>query len=295
MKDVNLNPDDQGSVQTLIDPAYDPVYGPTSKHFWPGRYVHAENYVLSPTHPPTYVSGKEFLELYDEQFSGVWDYLVSTDYPDESYCDTLRDKFHSLYNDVESWDTTTLFMSAVYRGLFNEIRPYQSQLLELRTRLNYESIWETYLKQGRKDKALAVYGTSVKKEYKREKNLSVSTCLRLMTLILDPYTDLALISELTKVLRRTSIVATHQRELQKGLLLELESTDPLPFLGEESRRNLYRERFVLGLSLLQIASEAAQKAVDDALSSLSHGPMISLIRTHTSKTGFVSDEASAAT
>ena len=280
MKDVNLNADDQGSVQRLIDPAYDPVYGPTSKHFWPGSYLHAKNYVLSPTHPPAYVPGAKFLEMYDEEFSGVADYLESTDSPDKSYCDTLRDKFHSLYNNVELWDTTTLFMSAVYRELFDKIRPYQSQLLELTTRLDYESIWETYLKEGRKNEALAVYGTSVGKEDEREKNLSVSTCLRLMTLILDPYIDLALISELTKVLHRTSIVATYQRELQKGLLLELESTDPLPFLGEESRRNLYRERFVLALSLLQIDSETAQKAVDNAFSSLSYEPIISLIRNH---------------
>ena len=300
MKDVNLNADDEGSVkdvkkdvtddegsvQRLIDPAYDPVYGPTSKHFWPGSYLYATTYVLSPTHLSTYVSGEEFLEMYDDQFSGISDYLASTDYPDESYSDTLRDHFHSLYDDVESWDTTTLFVSAVYRGLFDEIRPYQSQLLELRTRLDYESIWENYLKEGREDEALAVYGSYVRKGDKREGKLCISTCCRLMGLILDPYTDLLLISEMIKVLHRTSIVATHQKELQEGFFLELEFTDPLSTLRDETRRDLYRERFVMPLSLLQINSETAQKAIDDAFSSLSYEPIIRLIRDHPSKSGF---------
>ena len=59
------------------------------------------------------------------------------------------------------------------------------------------------------------------------------------------------------------------------------------------RRDLYGEKLVLSLSLLQIEPKAAKKAVDDTLSSRSHEPIISLIRDHPSKRGFARDEASA--
>ena len=56
MKDRNLHTDNQGSFQLLIDP----VYGPHSKYFWPGRYADARTYMTDPTRSPTYVSGDEF-------------------------------------------------------------------------------------------------------------------------------------------------------------------------------------------------------------------------------------------
>ena len=108
----------------------DPVYGPNSKYFSPGRHVHARKYIIDPTRLPVYVSGEEFLEIYAEEFSGVLDYREFTNYLDESYCETLYERFYSLYNDVQSWDSTTLFASAVYRGLFHEMFPYESQLCE---------------------------------------------------------------------------------------------------------------------------------------------------------------------
>ena len=276
MKDINLHTEDQGSFQLLIDP----VYGPDSKYFWPGRYTHARSYITDPTRPPVYVSGQEFLEEYAEEFSGVLDYRESTFYPERSYCETLYEKFDSLYNDVESWDSTTLFASAVYRGLFHEMFPYQSELLD------YELISETDLKKGVDDEAIfAAFGRRVKESDKVKRNLSSVTCLRLMGLILYPYTDRSLILELMAVLKRTNIVATHQKQLTKRLLAELDFTHSLISLADprsEMRKDLYRERLLWGLSLLQIESDAAQKAVDDTLLSLSYGPIISLIETHNS-------------
>ena len=281
---------DQESFQLLMDP----VYGPNSKYFWPGQYVDAQDYVTDPTRLPAYVSGEEFLEMYAARFSGVSDYLESTDYPEESYCDTLYDKFYSLYNDVASWKTSTLFVSAVYRDLFHEMFPYQSQLCELRTRLNYESTIEPYLKKGLFDEAiLAAYGRPVKDSDKEKRKLSSSTWFHLMRLILYPYTDRSCILELITVLNRTNLVATNQREIKEGLLFELEYTSTLSILREEPSKNLYRERLVWGLSLLQIEPKAAENAVDDTLSSLSYGPIISLVQAHSSENVVVSNEASA--
>ena len=281
---------DQGSFQLLMDP----VYGPNSKYFWPGQYLDAENYVTDPTRLPAYVSGEEFLEMYAARFSGVSDYLESTDYPEESYCDTLYDKFYSLYSHVESWDRSTLFVSAVYRELFHEMFPYQSQLCELRTELDYEYILETYLKKGLYDEAIvAAYGAPVKDSDKEKRKLSSSTWFHLMRLILYPYTDRSCILELMTVLNRTNLVATNQREIKEGLLFELEYTSTLSILREEPSKNLYRERLVWSLSLLQIEPKAAEKAVDDTLSSLSYGPIISLVQAHSSESVVVSNEASA--
>ena len=281
---------DQGSFQLLIDP----VYGPNSKFFWPGRYAHARNYVTDPTRLPAYVSGEEFLEMYAARFSGVLDYRESTDYPDKSYCDTLYDKFYSLYNDVESWDRSTLFVSAVYRDLFHEMFPYESQLWEIRTCLDYEYILETYLKKGLYDEAiLAAYGSPVKESNKTKRKLSSGTWFHIMRLILYPYTDRSCILELMTVLNRTNLVATNQREIKKGLLLEFEYTSALSILREDPRKDLYRERLVWGLSLLQIESKAAGKAVNEALSSLSYGPIISLVQGQSSESVVVSNEASA--
>ena len=117
-----------------------------------------------------------------------------------------------------------------------------------------------------------------------------------MRLILYPYTDRALILELMAVLKRTNIVTTNQKEMKAGLLFELEYTNALSSLSEERRKDIYGERLVWGLSLLQIGSDAAQKAVDETLSSLSYGPIISLIQAHSStseESSFVSDTASA--
>ena len=183
MKDITLHTEDQGSFQLLINP----VYGPHSKYFWPGPYTDASSYVTDPTRSPTYVSGEEFLEMYTDNYSGVLDYRESTEYPERSYCETLYEKFDSLYNDVESWDNTTLFASAVYRGLFHEMFPYQSQLCEVRTCLDYKFISETSLKKGVDDEAIfAAFGRRVKESDKVKRNLSFSACFRLMEFILYP-------------------------------------------------------------------------------------------------------------
>lgn len=128
------------------------------------------------------------------------------------------------------------------------------------------------------DKAIfAGSGKRVKEGDKVKRKLSYRTFFGLIRLILYLYTDWSLIVELLSVLNRTNIVITHQRELTKGFLLELDFTNAITFLPEETRRDVYRERLLWGFSLLQIGSNAAEKAVDDSLSSLSYGPIISLI------------------
>ena len=289
MKDINLHTD---SFYLLIDP----VYGPNSQYFWPGSYLDARHYIKAPTRGPVYVSGEEFLEEYAEELSGVLAYRDSTDYPDRSYCDALYEKFDSLYNHVESWDSSTLFVSAVYRDLFHKMFPYQSELCELRTRLDYKSITEPLLRRNLYDEAfLAAYGRPVKETDKIKRKLSSREWAYLMGLIFYPYTDRALILELMAVLNRTNIVTTNQKEIKKGLLLELEYTDAFSFLRKDIY-GVYGERLVWGLSLLQIGSKASKKAVDETLSSLSYGPIISLIQAHSStseESSFVSDSASA--
>ena len=266
----------QGPFQSLIDP----VYGPNSKYFWPGSRWEASSYVLTPVRLSPYVSGEDFLEIYKEDFSGVSDYLESTDYPDESYCDTLYNRFDNLYSHVELWDRTALFMSAVYRGIFHQMFPYESQILELRTRLGYESVIEPYLREGKSEEEAmrAAYGRSFKEVEKGERNLSLSTCRGLISLLWSFDTDISLISELIKVLHRTNIVVNHQKQLKEGFLSTLELNRALAFLKHETRQDLYREKLVLGLSLLQIEPKAAEKVVDETLSSLSYEPIISLIR-----------------
>jgi hypothetical protein len=293
MKDINLDTD---SFHLLIDP----VYGPNSQYFWPGSYLDARQYIMDPIRGPVYVSGDAFLENYAEELSGVLAYRNSTDYPEESYCDALYEKFYSLYNHVESWDSSTLYVSAVYLDLFHKMFPYQSELCELKTRLDYESRTEPLLKRNLYDEAfLAAYGRPVKETDKIKRKLSSREWGYLMGLILYPYTDRVLISELMAVLNRTNIVTTHQREIKEGLLMDLEYTNALSFLGESMRKDIYGvygERLVWGLSLLQIGSDVAQKTVDETLSSLSYGPIISLIQAHSStseESSFISDTTSA--
>ena len=281
MTDATTQTEGQGSFQLLIDP----VYGPNSKYFWPGRYSNASSYVLSPVRISPYVSGKQFLEIYAESFSGVEAYIESTEYLDESYCEELYDHFYYLYKDVESWDRSTLFVSAVYRDLFHEMFPYQSKLLELKTKLSYKSIYEPYLKEGRYDEAIrAAHSRTFKETDKIKRSLSFDTCSGLMSLILSSHTDLLLISELITVLHRTNIAVNHQKQLKEGFLSELEE-DPyvLSVLGDERKKEIYQEKLekvVLSLPLLQIQPEAAQKAVDESLSLLSYEPLISFIRDH---------------
>lgn len=295
MENITTRPEGQGSFELLIDP----VYGPNSKFFWPGSCADARDYVLSPVRISSYVLGNKFLEIYAKNFSGVFDYLESTDYPDESYCDTLYDLFYNLYNDVESWEAPTFFVSAVYRGLFDEMRPYQSRLLELRTQLGYESTVEPYLKEGKSEEEaiLAAYGTPFKEADKGERNLSLATCRRLISLILAGNTDLSLISELVKMLHRTNIVARHQKQLKEGLLSYLEDPYPifsvLSILKDETRKDLHKEKLVLALSLFEIEPKAAEKAFDEALSLGNYEPIVNLIRDHPSKRKFASDQTSA--
>ena len=282
---------DQGPFHLLPDP----VYGPQSKYFWPGSRWEASSYVLTPVRLSPYVSGEGFLEIYKEDFSGVLNYVDATDYPDESYCDTLYCRFDNLYSGVESWDRTTLFVSAVYRGIFHEMFTYESQILELRTRLGYESTIEPYLREGKSEEEAmrAAYGESFKEVEKGERNLSLGTCRGLISLIFYPYTDRSLISELIKVLHRTNIVVNHQKQLKEGFLSTLKHTRALALLKDETRQDRDREKLVLGLSLLQIEPKAAEKAVDDSFLSQSYEPITHLIRDRPSKRGFAGDEASA--
>ena len=306
MKNITTRTEGQGSFELLTDP----VYGPNSKYFWPGRYSDARSYIFTSLRISPYVSGEEFLEIYAESASGVEAYIESTDYLEESYCDTLYDHFYNLYKDVESWDRSTLFVSAVYRGLFHEMFPYQSELLELRTNLSYKSIYEPYLKEGRYDEAIrAAYGKTFKEADKKKRGLSSATCDDLMKYIL--CSDIDLSSELVAVLHRTNIAVSHQKQLRTGLVIMLRPTNALsvvcrilgkgtrkyrkeledrygvnPYLniallgdliGEETMKDLYGKNLLLSLSLLQIEPEAAQKAVDDCLSLPSHEPILRLI------------------
>ena len=282
MTDVTTHTEGQGSFQLQIDP----VYGLNSKYFWPGSYADARSYVLTPVRISPYVSGKQFLEIYAESVSGVDAYLELTEYPDESYCDALYDHFYNLYNDVESWERSTLFVSAVYRGLFHEMFPYQSELLELKTDFYYKLIYEPYLKEGRDDEAIRATGDRFFKEAdKRKRGLSFDTCSELLSVLLSSDTDLSLISELIPVLHRTNIVVNHQKQLKEGFLFQLKMhTNALGLLhsplGDETTKDLFGKKLVLSLPLLQIEPEAAQKAVDDGLSLLSYEPIISLIWDH---------------
>ena len=148
---------------------------------------------------------------------------------------------------MESWDALTLFVSAVYRDLFDKTRPYESRLLELRTRLDYESILKPFLKEGRNNEAIIATGDSPVKEAENgERELSLVTCGRLMKLILARNTDLLLVSELVKVLQRTNIAIRNQKHLKEGLLFMLRDTNPLPFPGDKMKKDLYREKLVFG-------------------------------------------------
>ena len=218
-------------------------------------------------------------------------YIESTEYLDESYCEELYDHFYYLYKDVESWDRSTLFVSAVYRDLFHEMFPYQSKLLELKTKLSYKSIYEPYLKEGRYDEAIrAAHSRTFKETDKIKRGLSPATCSDLMSLILSSHTalscdtDLPLISELITVLHRTNIAVNYQKQLKEGFLSQLEENPyVLSVLGDERKKEIYQEKLekvVLSLPLLQIQPEAAQKAVDESLSLLSYEPLISFIRDH---------------
>ena len=305
MENITSRPEGQGPFELLIDP----VYGPNSKHFWPGSCADATEYALSAIRISPYVPGNKFLEVYAETFSGVLDYLESTDYPDQGYCDTLYNHFYSLYSNVKSWERTTLFVSAVYRSLFDEMCSSESRILELRTDLDYESVIEPYLKESKSEveAIVAAYGTPFKEADKGERDLSLATCRRLISLILARDTDLLLVSELVKMLRRTNIVARHQKQLKEGLLSDLEDPYPifsvLSILKDETRKDLHKEKLVLALSLFEIEPKAAEKVVNEALSSLSYEPIISLIREHPlvgrgwptnpSKRGFASDQTSA--
>ena len=218
--------------------------------------------------------------MYAEEFSGVMAYLESSDYPDEDYCDTLYNHFHTLYNDVKSWDATNLFVSAVYRDLFNEMSPYQSQLLELKTRLNYQHLVNKYFKEGCTDEAiLAAWGKPFKESDKVEKDLSFMTCYSLMGLILSPDTELSHISELVRVLHRTNIASRNQKQLKEGLLFELKHSYAFSLLGYETRKDVYRKKLIIALSLLEMEfTKTVEKAIDDGLSSRSHDLLISLIK-----------------
>lgn len=142
---------------------------------------------MDPTRPPVYVSGDAFLETYADELSGVLPYHDSTDYPDESCCDALYEKFDSLYNDVESWDSSPLYVSAVYRDLFHKMFPYQSEICELKTRLDYKSITEPLLKRNLYDEAfLAAYRRPVKETDRIKRKLSSRDWGYFMRLLLYP-------------------------------------------------------------------------------------------------------------
>jgi hypothetical protein len=290
MENITNRPEGQGHFHLLSDP----VYGPNSKYFWPGSRWDASSYIASPIRIPSYVSGEEFLENYEDEFSGVEDYIESTDYLDTSYCDTLRDHFRKLYNDVESWYACALFVSAVYRDLFHQTWPYESTLLELRTQLDYESRLKPFLEEGRNEEAIiATGGSPVKEADKGERELSFLTCGGLMKLILASNTDLLFVSELVKVLQRTNIATRNQKQLKEGLLFMLTDTRALALLADERRQDSDREKLVLGLSLLQIEPKAAEKAVDESFSAGSYEPITRLVQDQPPKKDFAGNEASA--
>ena len=79
-------------------------------------------------------------------------------------------------------------------------------------------------------------------------------------------------------------MVNHQKQLKEGLLSYLEDPYPifsvLSILKDETRKDLHKEKLVLALSLFEIEPKAAEKAIDDSLSSQSYEPIISLIRDH---------------
>jgi hypothetical protein len=148
----------------------------------------------------------------------------------------------------------------------------------LKTRLNYESIVEPFLKEGKSEEEamMAAYGDSLKGVERGSLSCGV-----VIDLILAFNTDLPLISELIKVLQRTNIVVNHQQQFQEELLSRLKLF-PFALVAEGTRQDLCREKLLLALSLLQIEAKAAERGVDESLSLQSYEPMIKVIEDHPS-------------
>jgi hypothetical protein len=103
--------------RTRLEILNDPVYGPNSPFFWPGTRSHAEEFAFCD--PFDCRSTKDFLENYENDYSGVVFYIEDTEDPEEEFIDELYAHFDKLYDGIESWPYHTFFVSALYRVVFS--------------------------------------------------------------------------------------------------------------------------------------------------------------------------------
>jgi hypothetical protein len=115
----------KGRVNNLKKILNPPIYGPNSPFFWPGIRWHAREFAICAWLNDSR-STKDCLKEYEDACSGVEGYIENNENRDEEYIEKLYVHFHKLYDSVESWPYLTFFVSPLYKIIFDEIFPYQS-------------------------------------------------------------------------------------------------------------------------------------------------------------------------
>ena len=192
--------------KTRLEILNDPVYGPNSPFFWPGTVWHAKEFAL-------YVwlfdcrSTENFLENYEDNYSGVEFYIENTEYPEKEYVDQLYAHFHKLYDGIESWPYHTFLVSAFYRVVFHEIFPYQSKRYGLAKSSSFDDLNLVYISKGLYDKAIRFEFLQSAEKSQQDKEIdkvggriSERTWYHLTRILLDPNLYALVFKEVTRLL-----------------------------------------------------------------------------------------------
>jgi hypothetical protein len=271
--------------KTRLEILNNPVYGPNSPFFWPGTVWHAENFVFY-GRPVYYRSTKDFLEDHEYNYSGVEGYIDNTEDPEGEHIEKLYAHFHKLYDGIESWPYHTFVVSALYRMIFHETFPYQSNLYEVTRSFYFDDLNRLYIREGLYDRAISSVSLQSLEETQQDKEIdkvggriSERTWYHLTRILLDPDSDPLVCQEVIRFIRlleQYNLIDGYPEGIKEDLLFRLENSFSC---DRPVDTKTFPEKYLVCLSLLRISTEKGEQAIKRSLEEKSYGPLIDLLPT----------------
>ena len=284
MKIVFYDMDEKTRLEILTDP----VYGPNSPFFWPGTKSHAKEFVFYDQSVDCR-STQDFLENYEDDYSGVEFYMEDTEYPEEEYIEKMYAHFHKLYDGIESWPYHTFFVSAFYRIVLDEIFPYQSKWYDVAKSSRFDDLNLLYISKGLYDVAINHEFLQSAEETQQDKEIdkvggriSGTTWYHVIRIFRDPNSDPLVCQELIRVLKQYNLVDAYSEEFKKELLPRFNFLFSRGELVKPGDKRKFTDRLLACLSLLRIPTEKGEQAIKRGLEEKSYRPFIDLLQAHES-------------
>ena len=257
----------------------DPLYGPNGPFFWPGTQSEAYEFA----HSCNCISTEDFLEEYEDPYSGVECYIANTEHPSEEFVDEMYAHFYKVYDGIQSWPAHTFFVSALYRTVFSDIFPYQSKRYDVTKCNRADDLEPAYLSKGLYDEAIRDQFLQSLEKTQQEKEIdkvggriSYRTWSLLIRSLRHTDLDPLACQEVVRVVKQYRLVEAYPEDFKEPLLFRFKSVSSSGRKPPDTKE--FTDGLLVCLSLLPIPIERSQQAIKRSLAEKSYAPLIDFLQ-----------------